>query len=91
MSEVTRQEINEMVARITTIERVSDVQEEKISSIENNAETLYNSIQEFQKTLQSQGIKLAIIFGSISVIVTGIGVIVGVVTLLQSISGVLRP
>lgn len=78
-----------MVARITTMERISDVHSEKISSIEEENGALKVSIQDFQKTLHSQGIKLAVIFGSISVIVTGIGVMVGVLTLLQSIQAVI--
>ena len=72
-----------MSNRINAIERVSDQHEVRLEAREKNEEYVWKSITELRNTLQSQGIRLALIFGGINVVVVGIGLLVGFSTLLE--------
>lgn len=50
---------------------------------------MWQSIDKFRETTHAQGTRLAIIFGGISVIVTGIGMAVAVSTLMKNLSTML--
>ena len=59
------------------------VAETKIEHFEKNEDDVWKSITELRNLLQSQGLRLALIFGGINVVVVGIGLLVGFTTLLE--------
>lgn len=75
-----------MVARVTAIERVSDVQGTRLNQIDDHLENTDKTVFDLGKTLEKQGVRLALIFGGISVVVTGIGLSVAFVTLIDKIT-----
>jgi len=76
MSDITRQEWISMSQRLV-------VAETKIEHFEKNEDDVWKSITELRNLLQSQGLRLALIFGGINVVVVGIGLLVGFTTLLE--------
>ncbi len=87
--EINRQEFNIMVARVTAIERSSDVHATKITQIDEHLENTDSAVEKLGNLLQAQGLRLALIFGGISVVVTGVGVVAAVVTLLKNLAPII--
>lgn len=75
-----------MGARLTAVERVSDQHSVRLDAKDKNEEYVWKSIAELRNALQAQGIRLALIFGGINLLVVGIGFLVGFTTLLEKIS-----
>lgn len=64
------------------------VSESKIEHLEKSEENVWKSVAELRNLLHTQGVRLALIFGGINVIVVGVGLLIGFAKIMNALQKV---